>query len=167
MGYGGTILHKACYYGNNKKFNDIINSMISKYRDLNFYLGFINVPDYNGETPIYIAIRKNRIEMLRFLINNSADLTVKDKNGNTPFEFAIRNKFNDSVLVFTELTNLINQNLMWIANTFNNTVAITIMMSNAPSETRHKIVGQCKRDRMLAKLQNTMKSFNVRIPPNT
>ena len=163
MGYGRTILHKACYYGNNQKFNDIINSKISKSTDINFYLSFINVPDYKGETPIYMAIRRNRIEMLRFLINNSVDLTVKDKNGNTPFEFAIKNKFNDSVLVFTELTNLINQNLIIFANTFNNHAAITIMMANAPSETRHKIVGQSKRDRMLAKLQNTMKSFNVRI----
>lgn len=144
MGYRGTILHKACYYGNNQKFNDIINSKISKSTDLNFYLGFINVADYNGETPIYLAIRKNRIEMLRFLINNSADLTVKDKNGNTPFEFAIRNKFNDSVLVFTELTNLINQNLMWIANTFNNPVAITIMMSNAPSEIGTKLLASVR-----------------------
>jgi ankyrin repeat protein len=158
MPFSGTILHKACFYGNVQNFNDLVNSKISKSRNLNYFLSYINTCGTNRETPIYSAIRKNRIEIIRFLINNNADLTVKDKNGNTPLEFAIRYKFNDILLVFAQITNLINQNLIKLAQTYNNPEAITILMVNTSSETRQQIVGESKRDRLLAKLKNYHKN---------
>ena len=48
-----------------------------------------NVNDrYNGITPLMYAARYNNVEMLKELLNNGADLSLKDSRGNTALKFA-------------------------------------------------------------------------------
>ncbi len=48
-----------------------------------------NVNDrYNGITPLMYAARYNNVEMLKELLNNGADLSLKDSRGNTALKYA-------------------------------------------------------------------------------
>ena len=40
---------------------------------------------FSGETPIFIAIKRNCFDIAELLIAKGVDLEVKNKNGNNPF----------------------------------------------------------------------------------
>ncbi len=49
----------------------------------------INGRDPNGETPLLVAIRANYVNVVRNLLENGADPTVRDEYGYTPFHVAV------------------------------------------------------------------------------
>ena len=48
--------------------------------------------DVNWQSPIYIAIEKNYLEIGKFLIKQGAKIDLKDKYNNTPLHFAMNTK---------------------------------------------------------------------------
>ena len=50
----------------------------------------VNAKTANGETPLHLAARHGRIEVVRLLIENKADVDMKDKSGETPLHEAAK-----------------------------------------------------------------------------
>lgn len=46
----------------------------------------------NGLTPLMFAARYNKVEILKFLLQNGADKRIKDENGNTALNYAENSK---------------------------------------------------------------------------
>jgi len=138
-----TRLHKACFYGNIKIFNSD-----KKYYD---FFQDINTLNFHGQTPIFLAIFKNNLQIVRILIEQNADLKVVDNNGLTPLELAIKHHRNDIVRLFAELTNLCDFNLITFAKACNNHEAVTIICVHSSTNVRCGIVGKCKTIRAMKK----------------
>lgn len=69
------ILHAAC---NNPEISvEIVKQLCIKGCE-------INNRDSFGETPLHLACKNGRIDVMRVLIQYGADVNLKDKNGNTP-----------------------------------------------------------------------------------
>lgn len=65
-----------------KKSIDILELLISSGAD-------VNKTDKNGETPIFKAVRWDKIDIIKYLFLNKADLNLATKAGVTPLQFAI------------------------------------------------------------------------------
>lgn len=52
-------------------------------------LSTINAADAHGRTPLHIAIKKRRLDIVKILITAGANIKAKDKNGKTPLDIAI------------------------------------------------------------------------------
>ena len=75
------LLHMAAAHS----WLDIIDDLISKYK-FN-----INSKDSHGRTPLYHAVIKNHLELVRYFINDQhCDPMTRDNNGNTPLHIACR-----------------------------------------------------------------------------
>ncbi|XP_066251556.1 putative ankyrin repeat protein RF_0381 [Euwallacea similis] len=48
----------------------------------------VNVKDNHGQTPLHIAARSGSLNIVKYLINKSADINAKDKYDNTPLHLA-------------------------------------------------------------------------------
>lgn len=51
-----------------------------------------------GETPLHYAVRKENIKLVRILMENGADPTIKATDGKTPIDVASENNVNSEVL---------------------------------------------------------------------
>ena len=56
-----------------------INSLLKNILDL-------NLADYDGRTPLHLAVEENNIEVVRYLIEKGVDKTPKDRWGNSPID---------------------------------------------------------------------------------
>ena len=54
------------------------------------YPYFVNCVGPFGWTPLFYAVRSNQIEVVKALLENRADPTVRDKDGNTIMDIAIQ-----------------------------------------------------------------------------
>jgi ankyrin repeat protein len=54
------------------------------------YPFFVNCVGPFGWTPLFYAVRSNQIEVVKVLLENGADPTVKDTDGNTIMDIAIK-----------------------------------------------------------------------------
>lgn len=54
-----------------------------------------NTADYDGRTPLHLAVCENQIEVVKHLINKGVHLTPKDRWGNTPVDDAQKFKQNE------------------------------------------------------------------------
>ncbi|UUV17063.1 ankyrin repeat domain-containing protein [Fusobacteria bacterium ZRK30] len=87
--YGNDCLRNAISDRNKK----IAQMFLDYGADINF-----NEPEMvytNGETPVMIATRKNYIELVKWLVENGADITIKDKYGQRPYTLAVLNKYQE------------------------------------------------------------------------
>ena len=50
----------------------------------------VNVPDYFGRTPLYIAAQGGEKPMVELLLANHADIDAKDNDGDTPLALAVK-----------------------------------------------------------------------------
>ena len=50
-----------------------------------FNQNLVNVADNSGETPIYIAIKHSRIDLVKHLLDKHANVKIKNKDGLSPF----------------------------------------------------------------------------------
>jgi ankyrin repeat protein len=57
-------------------------------RNVDTYVPLINLKDDKQQTPIFTAVRLNRLDITRFLIDHGASLTLTDINGNSPLHYA-------------------------------------------------------------------------------
>jgi len=53
---------------------------------------------YNS-TPVHVAANNNDLDILKLLVENGADVTIKDKYGERPFSCAVKNK-NEEMMAF-------------------------------------------------------------------
>ena len=67
------LLLDGCYNDN----LDIIKECLSKGCDINFQ-------DYDKRTALHIAAEENKKDIIKFLIENGADVTLKDRWGKAP-----------------------------------------------------------------------------------
>lgn len=79
-GHDDNALH--CASRNFKDDPTVVKEHFDKFSHL------LDVPNHNGETPIFAAIEVNNIEMLRFLVDQGANLTVFAA-GYTPLQYAL------------------------------------------------------------------------------
>lgn len=63
----------------------------------------INSTDYDKRTALHIATSSNNLEIVKFLVDNNADMELRDRWNNRPIDDAIREKFTDIIEFFTEL----------------------------------------------------------------
>ena len=56
----------------------------------------INVADYDGRTPLHIAVSLNKANIVKILIDNGANKYIKDRWGCTPIDEAL--KHNNSLI---------------------------------------------------------------------
>ncbi len=59
----------------------------------NFNPENINAQNEDGETPLHVAIRKNRLDMVKLLIEKGADLKNINTCGDTPLHVAVQNSW--------------------------------------------------------------------------
>jgi len=102
-----TPLHLAV---DTRKNAEIIKFLLSAGAD-------VNVQDANGATPLHFAalayyyvvknwtaqpsppsLRKGEIEVVQFLVDNSANVNAKDKDGNTPLHLAVQGRENIEIV---------------------------------------------------------------------
>ncbi|KAM4700781.1 uncharacterized protein O3C94_001873 [Discoglossus pictus] len=50
----------------------------------------VNHPDYDGRTPLHVAVCANLPEMVTFLLQKGANTELRDKHGNRPIDDAKR-----------------------------------------------------------------------------
>jgi ankyrin repeat protein len=50
----------------------------------------VNARGKDHETPLHIAYRNNRLDIVRFLLKSGADMGAKNNRGETPFQLAPR-----------------------------------------------------------------------------
>mmetsp|Transcript_38006 Transcript_38006/g.38687 ORF Transcript_38006/g.38687 Transcript_38006/m.38687 type:complete len:547 (+) Transcript_38006:229-1869(+) len=91
----GTSLHHAAARGNLQRVKQIVTDMTDKT--------MINSKDHNLWQPIHEAVRTGNIEMVKYLIENGAELHHKTKGGGTPLWWARRELGNEhSMISFLE-----------------------------------------------------------------
>ncbi len=72
----------SCALEKGEKFFEISQQIIEKGADIDAQFGF------NKATHLYDAVISNSVEVVKFLISNSADVNLTDKDCNTPLESA-------------------------------------------------------------------------------
>jgi hypothetical protein len=90
-----TEIHKAVLTGDLDTINNLINSSAD----------IINAKNDIGWTPLHTAIRNNKIETAKYLIEKGADVNAKDRNGQTPLHFAVESGQNDIIELIINKTN--------------------------------------------------------------
>ena len=78
---GDTAIHAACY----GKQVDVVKFLLPKYPDA------INMPGYQGNTPLHIAATKQSMSLVKFLLHHGASINRVNSNNETPADIA-RNK---------------------------------------------------------------------------
>ena len=55
-----------------------------------YKISCINIPDNDGNTPLYLAISKNTVEMVEYLMLNGANSNYEKIDGETMVNYAIK-----------------------------------------------------------------------------
>ena len=81
---GITVLHQAVNSGEIDKIKDAVEKLIQNEEN-------INPQDTRGHTPLHYEVLKGQFantEIIKLLLDNGADLSIKDKYGQTPYACA-------------------------------------------------------------------------------
>lgn len=80
------VLHKIILYRNidcsDKDIDDVIG-LLELFIDAG---ADVNAKDYDGDTPLHLAVECRDYEIIKFLIENGADPTIKNKENKTPLD---------------------------------------------------------------------------------
>ena len=60
---------------------------------------YLNTQDDSGLTPLHAAVNRERVAMVKYLLERGASPNVEDLGGNSPLQLAIRNQNRDIVLL--------------------------------------------------------------------
>ncbi len=87
-----------------KKVEELVyNNDIEGFKALIDSLENVNIQDKYGWTPLHLAIRRGREEMVRYLIEEkNANINIQDKSGWTPLMEAIMDDFSNIVKYLVE-----------------------------------------------------------------
>ena len=81
----------------------VYNNDIEGFKKLIDSLDDVNIQDKYGWTPLHLAIRRGREEMVRYLVEEkSADINIQDNSGWTPLMEAIMDDFPSIVKYLVE-----------------------------------------------------------------
>ena len=75
--FGQTAYHWAAKLGDLKMLKILID-----------YGPYLNIKDFKGRTPLYIAVINNHKDICRYLLSKGGNVYLKDKNGLTPADVA-------------------------------------------------------------------------------
>ena len=101
--YGGTTaLIYQCYHRNNKGYLERVRFLLGCHPPAK-----INIQDSYGQTCLHWAIYNmygggDDPDLVRLLVENGADSSIKNNNGRTALDIAKSNKFNNSVDVICD-----------------------------------------------------------------
>ena len=59
----------------------------------------VNTRDFNGQTPLHLAVGYKHLEVTKLLLEKGANVHAKDYEGNSPLQFGIGNSGGDSEIV--------------------------------------------------------------------
>ena len=85
---GRTAFHRASWYNQ----TDVIKILLREGVDVN------RPTRYKKETPLHWAVEQNNTELVRLLVSNSADITVKNVLNQTPLDLAHKGSEAESLL---------------------------------------------------------------------
>ena len=92
---------------NNSKQNEFFELNLSASKgDLehitNLYLKEVDVnqSDYDGRTPLHIAVCENQLEVVKFLLKIAKVELKKDRWGNTPYDDAVKCDYQNIIMLF-------------------------------------------------------------------
>jgi ankyrin len=94
---GCNALHYAVRAGEKRVLAELI-----KCREVRRNPGAVDVPDDEGETPLHLAIKLGRTELVHELVNANADVNAPDKYGRPPLERALSANRDDIVEILLE-----------------------------------------------------------------
>jgi ankyrin repeat protein len=57
----------------------------------------VNITDGEARTPLFVAIIENKSDVIKWLIDQGADINHQDRNGWTPLHFAVQGKQADAI----------------------------------------------------------------------
>jgi len=92
-----TPLHLAAYYGRTEATLTLLSLGAN-----------IHSLDINGQTPLHLSVIQGHIPVIKYLINNKADITIKDKFGNTASSYCRNRVEIKNILVNPALNSLVN-----------------------------------------------------------
>ncbi|MBP9794260.1 MAG: ankyrin repeat domain-containing protein [Flavobacterium sp.] len=88
---------EVVYWANSPLCNAIIKGDIDAVKKFIEYGADVNQPS-NGVTPLMIAARYNRVEIIDLLLKNGADKKSRDERGYTALKYAELSKANEAIV---------------------------------------------------------------------
>lgn len=82
-----TTSKEIVYYNNTPLCNAIIKGDIATVKKFVEYGSDVNEMS-NGLTPLMLAARYNKVDILKYLLEKGADKQIKDERGNTALKYA-------------------------------------------------------------------------------
>ena len=61
--------------------------------------GLLNEKDANGETPLFYAVRREKIDNCRFLIEKGADISIQNNEGKTAYDVAVELGYEECIKI--------------------------------------------------------------------
>ena len=80
---GQSLTHIASYYGS----TEIVREVLDKYHMQ------INAVDRCGYTPLFFAVKRNNLEVVRFLVGRGANVNAVSRRGHTPLDLALQENY--------------------------------------------------------------------------
>ena len=59
--------------------------------------GLLNMRDANGETPLFYAVRGEKFDNCRFLIEEGADTSIQNNEGKTAYDVAVELGYKEEI----------------------------------------------------------------------
>lgn len=88
--------NEIVYYGNSPLCNAILKGDLAAVKKFIEYGTDVNEMS-NGLTPLMLAARYNKVEILKYLIEKGADKKIKDERGNTALKYAENSKSTEAL----------------------------------------------------------------------
>lgn len=91
-----TTSSEIVYYGNSPLCNAILKGDLATVKKFIEYGADVNEKS-NGLTPLMLAARYNKVEILKYLVEKGADKQVKDERGYTALKYAENSKSTEAL----------------------------------------------------------------------
>lgn len=91
-----TTSNSIVYYGNSPLCNAILKGDLATVKKFIEYGTDVNEMS-NGLTPLMLAARYNKVDILKYLVEKGADKKIKDERGNTAMKYAENSKSTEAL----------------------------------------------------------------------